>query len=301
MLIAIDHGNYAIKTTHTAFLSGLTESKVKPPLSEEVLEYAGSFWTLSGKRVPYMRDKTQDDRYFVLTLFAIARELECRKAWAPFVQADLAVGLPPEHYGMLREKCSQYFQRGVVKFSYQDRSLTLEIRRVLVYPQAYAAVVPLSGEILPLSRVFVIDIGGFTTDVLLLRNGKPDLQFCRSLESGVITMDNEIIGKINAQYDLMIDDEHISAVLLHKETLLPQQVRQAIQKAAQSHAKGILDKLRELGVDLRTNPAVFIGGGSALFRPLLEGSPMVAQARFVEDPKANALGYELLASHQLRL
>ena len=202
---------------------------------------------------------------------------------------------------MLREKFSQYFQRGVVKFSYQDRSLTLEIRRVLVYPQAYAAVVPLSGEILPLSRVFVIDIGGFTTDVLLLRNGKPDLQFCRSLESGVITMDNEIIGKINAQYDLMIDDEHISAVLLHKETLLPQQVRQAIQKAAQSHAKGILDKLRELGVDLRTNPAVFIGGGSALFRPLLVGSPMVAQARFVEDPKANALGYELLASHQLRL
>ena len=78
-------------------------------------------------------------------------------------------------------------------------------------------------------------------------------------------------------------------------------MRQAIQKAAQSHAKGILDKLRELGVDLRTNPAVFIGGGSALFRPLLEGSPMVAQARFVEDPKANALGYELLASHQLRL
>jgi plasmid segregation protein ParM len=26
--------------------------------------------------------------------------------------------------------------------------------------------------------MFVIDIGGYTTDVLLLRNGKPDLQFC---------------------------------------------------------------------------------------------------------------------------
>ena len=32
MLIAIDHGNYAIKTTHTAFLSGLTESKVRVTL-----------------------------------------------------------------------------------------------------------------------------------------------------------------------------------------------------------------------------------------------------------------------------
>ena len=30
MLIAIDHGNYAIKTPHTAFLSGLSEHKVKP-------------------------------------------------------------------------------------------------------------------------------------------------------------------------------------------------------------------------------------------------------------------------------
>ena len=38
MLIAIDHGNYAIKTPHTAFLSGLSEHKVQPPLAEEVVE-----------------------------------------------------------------------------------------------------------------------------------------------------------------------------------------------------------------------------------------------------------------------
>ena len=78
MLIAIDHGNYAIKTPHTAFLSGLSEHKVKPPLAEEVVEYGGSYWTLSGKRLPYMRDKTRDSRFFVLTLFAIGRELERR-------------------------------------------------------------------------------------------------------------------------------------------------------------------------------------------------------------------------------
>lgn len=148
--------------------------------------------------------------------------------------------------------------------------------------------------------MFIVDIGGFTTDVLLLRNGKPDLQFCRSLESGVITMDNAIIGKVNAQYDRMVDDELISDVLLGRETILPQEVKQTIQEAAKTHAKDTLDQLRELGVDLRTNPAIFIGGGSSLFRPLLEGSPMVAKADFVEDPKANAIGYEMLAAHQLR-
>lgn len=300
MLIAIDHGNYAIKTPHTAFLSGISEHKVQPPLAEEVVEYGGSYWTLSGKRLPYMRDKTRDSRFFVLTLFAIGRELERRGSLLPFEQIDLAVGLPPEHYGMLRDKFAQYFRRGVVKFTYKEQPVHLDIRRVLVYPQAYAAVIPQSGQLLKTSRVFIVDIGGFTTDVLLLRSGKPDLQFCRSLESGVITMDNAIIGKVNAQYDRMVDDELISDVLLGRETILPQEVKQAIQEAAKTHAKDILDQLRELGVDLRTNPAIFIGGGSSLFRPLLEGSPMVAKADFVEDPKANAIGYEMLAAHQLR-
>ncbi len=65
-------------------------------------------------------------------------------------------------------------------------------------------------------RMFVVDIGGYTTDVLLLRNGKPDMQFCRSLESGIITMNNEIARKVNILHNMNIDDEHVSAVLSGK-------------------------------------------------------------------------------------
>ena len=300
MLIAIDHGNYAIKTPHFSFVSGLTEHKVKPPMAEEVLEYGGSYWTLSGQRLPYMRDKTRDDNYFILTLFAIAKEFERSNCQAAFEQVDLAVGLPPEHYGMLREKFAQYFKRsGMVNYVYKGRPMSIMIRHVMVYPQAYAAVIPQSTLLLKTLRTFIVDIGGFTTDVLLLRSGKPDLQFCRSLESGVITMNNGIIGKISAKYDMKLEDEHISAVLLGGETILPEDVKQSIREAAASHAKGILDQLRELQVDLRSNPAIFIGGGSILFRPLIESSPMVAQASFVEDPKANAIGYAMLAEAAL--
>ena len=59
-------------------------------------------------------------------------------------------------------------------------------------------------------------------------------------------------------------------------------------------------KLRELQVDLRANPAIFIGGGSILFRSFVEESPLVAHADFVTDPKANAIGYGMLATAQLR-
>ena len=179
--------------------------------------------------------------------------------------------------------------------------MSIGVRNVFVYPQAYAAVVPQCGQLLKTLRMFVVDIGGYTTDVLLLRNGKPDLQFCRSLESGVITMNNDVIGKISAQHDMRIEDEHICAVLRGQETILPESVKRAIREAAQQHAKDILDKLRELQVDLRTNPAIFIGGGSILFRPLIESTGLVVSASFVEDTKANAVGYELLARGQLAM
>ena len=187
MLIAVDHGNHAIKTIHYNFISGLARHSVRPPMADEVLEYKGEYWTLSGQRLPYRRDKTRDESFFILTLFAISKELSYAGPLPAAEKIELAVGLPPEHYGILKDKFRAYFKRSEsVQFSYNDKPMTILIRDVFVYPQAYAAVVPQSGQLLKTLRMFIVDIGGYTTDVLLLRNGKPDLQFCRSLESGVI-------------------------------------------------------------------------------------------------------------------
>lgn len=161
MLIAIDHGNYAIKTVNHSFVSGLSEHTVKPPMTDEILEYDGRYWTLSGRRLSYMRDKTQDERYFLLTLFAIAKELEDSGGYHSVEQIQLAVGLPPEHYGVLKERFVRYFKRDcVIRFVYRDRPYNIIIVRVMVFPQAYAAVVPQSSEIIHTLRIFVVDIGG---------------------------------------------------------------------------------------------------------------------------------------------
>lgn len=126
MLIAIDHGNYAIKTPNHSFVSGLSEHTVKPPMADEILEYDGRYWTTSGKRLSYMRDKTQDERYFILTLFAIAKELEDTGRYSPVEQIQLAVGLPPEHYGVLKDKFARYFKRdGIIKFVYKDKPYSI--------------------------------------------------------------------------------------------------------------------------------------------------------------------------------
>ena len=302
MLIAIDHGNHACKTVHHNFVSGLAQHSVRPPMADEVLEYNGEYWTLSGQRLPYRRDKTRDESFFILTLFAIAKELAFAGPLPSAEKVDLAVGLPPEHYGLLKDKFRDYFKRNQsVQFIYNDKPITIMIRDVFVYPQAFAAIAPQKSQLKHHLRLFLVDIGGYTTDVLLLRQGKPDMQFCRSLETGVITMNNDIIRRVGALHDMQIEDEHISAVLAGKETILPEEVKDTIRKSAEQHAINILNQLRELKVDLRSNPAVFIGGGSALFRDYLEKSPLVASATFVESVNANANGYQAMAEGQLSL
>lgn len=302
MLIAIDHGNHACKSVHFNFVSGLAQHSVRPPMADEVLEYNGEFWTLSGQRLPYRRDKTRDESFFILTLFAIAKELAYAGPLPSAEKVDLAVGLPPEHYGLLKDKFRDYFKRNQsVQFIYNDKPITIMIRDVFVYPQAFAAIAPQKSQLKHHLRLFLVDIGGYTTDVLLLRQGKPDMQFCRSLETGVITMNNDIIRRVGALHDMQIEDEHISAVLAGKETILPEEVKDTIRKSAEQHAINILNQLRELKVDLRSNPTVFIGGGSALFRDYLEKSPLVASATFVENVNANAIGYQAMAEGQLSL
>ena len=107
MLISIDHGNKQIKTIHHApFTSGLVSSRTEP-FNGETLQYQGIYYALSNQRIPYRRDKTDDDRFFVLTLFAIAYELQPAAInYAGIIRIQLAVGLPPAHYGAQQTKFS---------------------------------------------------------------------------------------------------------------------------------------------------------------------------------------------------
>lgn len=227
MLFPVDHGNSSIKTVNFVFSSGLADYPIRPPVDTDILEYGGKYWTLSGKRISYMRDKTKDDRYFILTLFAIAKELQKSDTMSPMVETDLAVGLPPEHYA-LRQRFAEYFKRGTVNFVFNGTPVCLVIRHVLVYPQAYAAVVPQAARLKEIPRTFIIDIGGFTTDVMLLRNSVPDMQFCRSLEMGVIHMSNDIIGRVNAMYDMKIEDDHIVDIIQGRSTTLSAEVQEVL-------------------------------------------------------------------------
>lgn len=146
MVISVDTGNKMIKTEHYEFNSGIDVLDTIPGENDEVIEFGGKYYRTTNRRISYMEDKTEDDRYYILTLIAIAKELDTMKKEAvlapnELIEIELLVGLPPAHYGKYRKKFQQYFQRDgkVVGFKYGGTSYQILIHEVKVYVQAYAA------------------------------------------------------------------------------------------------------------------------------------------------------------------
>ena len=296
MLISIDHGNKQVKTIHHApFTSGLVCSEVRP-FGGETLTYQGKYYTLTDQRIPYRRDKTEDERFFVLTLFAIAYELETASFYgAGPVRVQLAVGLPPAHYGAQQKRFAEYFlNRGTVSFTLHDRQYEVLIDEVSCYPQSYAAAITVFQTLQSSPRALIIDIGGFTADYLLLRNGEGDLSVCDSLENGVILLYNRIKSRVAAEQDLLLDETEIDAILLGRDSGQPDAVSQIVRHQAQEFVSDLLSSLRERMLELKSGKVIFTGGGAVLLRQQIEASDKVREPVFIEDIAANVKGYQLL-------
>lgn len=296
MIVPIDHGNRNLKTEQYVFTSGILESDCKPVLGE-FLQYQGRYYSLSEQRIPYMRDKSSDERFFILTLFGIVMEAERRGIALEntVLQVQLPIGLPPKHYGALHQKFREYFTgRGRQSLIYKGREFQVEIEDVAVFPQDYAATMTIYRKIADFSKVITVDIGGFTLDYLLLRGGRPDLSVCDSLEKGVITLYNMIISRVNSEYDILLEDADVDSIIRGEQTDYEKPVIRMVQEMTKTYVDDLLGTLRERGLDLKTGCVVFIGGGAMLLRKYLESSDKVGKNVFIEDICANAKGYGLL-------
>lgn len=298
MIISVDHGNKSVKTPNRLFTSGIIETDSRLGMQTDTIFWGGKYYSLTEKRISYMRDKTEDDRFYVLTLFAIAGELERAEIMEVDDPIDitLLVGLPPAHYGQLHERFEKYFLRNrqVVDFEYNDRLYSIRINRVVCYIQALAAAVTQFSSLKNYPVSYIIDIGGFTVDVLKLRSGRPDLEVMESFEKGTITLYNSIVSQCNSQYARLLEDCDVDEVIKGEPTILPGEVQMTIRNMANQFLGEFYNFIRERGIDVGTAKCVFAGGGSLLLRNMIERGNKVAFPVFIEDIHANAVGYDIL-------
>ena len=264
MLIAIDHGNKQMKTVHCPpFVSGLTQSATEP-YGKDILKYKDLYYTLSDQRIPYHKDKSEDDRFFILTLFAIAGEIEAQGCYEEgLIRLQLAIGVPPAYYGSQGKALVNYFKdRSVVQFMYRGKRYAIYIEDVRCYPQAYAAASTLLHMLVESPRALILDIGGHTADYIIMKNGKPNfnsLTSCDSLENGVDVFYNRTRAILNAEKDILLEESEIDAILRGNTAVYPVEAVQIARQQAKEFINDLFSTLRERQIELRSSKVVFVG------------------------------------------
>ena len=87
---------------------------------------------------------------------------------------------------------------------------------------------------------------------------------------------------------------------MQEATILDEEVVREIQKIAGDWMQRIINKLHAYVPDFRTNPAVFLGGGSLLLKQQIEKSSDFKYIEFIEDIRANAVEWDLTSRFNLR-
>lgn len=293
--IGIDHGNAAMKTRSFCFPAGIAEYEHEPYTKKDVLEYGGRYYVCGTGRQPFLRDKTSNQRYYLLTLAAIAKEMEERGLPSP-ADIRIAAGLPLTSYGREKKKFREYLLSGAnpIEFKYEGKAYSVNIREVVLYPQAYAALSLHMNLLLGEPSVILADIGGWTVDVMRLDRGTPNASSCRSLELGTIRCMDEIAEQVRRSIGLSVTTAQIETVLRGRLCTLDARAKSIIHREGEAYAAKLIATISESGFDANAMPIIFMGGGANIMKGRVAPQFGLSQPILLTDASLNAKGYERL-------
>lgn len=294
MILGIDHGYAAMKTAHCCFPTGLVEYEHEPYTMENVLEYDGQYFVVGSGRQPLQKDKTQSEDYYLLTLAAIAQELECRQEDSN-AEVILAAGLPLTSFGRDKDAFCKYLLRdkSPVSFRYAGKPYNITIADVRLFPQGYAAVLT-QRELLEEPSVIVADIGGWTVDLMRIDNRLPNAATCRSLELGMIRCLDTISEQIRRSRGISMTNAQIESALRGEVTNLDAGAKEIIRSEAEKYVSQLLSAIQECGLDYRAMPMILLGGGASLFKRHVPPASTPCRLFLLDDVSLNAKGFERL-------
>lgn len=288
--LGIDNGNYNTKSSeHLLHASGFTMSDREFITSDMQLFYDGAYYAVGGKRMSFQQDKTKESDSFILSLPSIAHAM--KQAGVNEAEIVLGVGLPIDIYGTQKQAFRDYFLRGDVAFDFEETSYRCHIADCKVFAQGHAALCRHYNALKQYTTITLVDIGGYTVDVLTLREFKVDRGSCGSLRMGTITLFNAIRGELQRENIILSDaliGDAITGRIQHADSA---KIAAIAERHVQHYHRELLNALRERGIDLKL-PTVFAGGGAELLGGSLI-SPEVATVD-IFDRFANAEGYKLL-------
>ena len=232
IIIGIDHGYYAIKTAHCSFPAGLTSYGEHEPYTRQgLLEVGGCFFVCGTGRQPIQRDKTANDNYYLLTLAAIAKEIQMR-GLPPECSVRIAAGLPLTSFGRDKPKFRDYLfrTRQPVHFRFEGVEYSITIREVAIFPQGYAALMTETGLLQDEPSMLLMDLGGWTVDLMRIDNAIPVADTAHSLELGMIRCVDDIREQVRRETGLSLTDAQIENMLAGQPCTVSETVRDIVNR-----------------------------------------------------------------------
>ena len=298
-IIGVDAGYGNMKTARTIYPAGLVAMDTKPFFDGDILEYNGTWYRIGEGHKAYNPDKTADEDFYILTLASIAAELSTEQITEANVY--LALGLPTTWTGRQREDYRRYMMRNSdVKFTFNDELYSLHLTDCIVFPQGYAALVPLMDNDKRFNEfrqftgtVMMADIGNGTMNIMRLVNGKPNDQHCWTEVLGVnqcvLTARKQMMDK----YGIDMPESVIEQFLRTGTANLARELLDNLTDIVRGYVTGLSNALRVHGYDARLMKLFVMGGGGCLVKNFGKYDPSAVV--FVDDLHASAKGYEYMA------
>jgi plasmid segregation protein ParM len=295
-VIGIDHGFGATKTANCIFKSGVVASENESYTNKDVLKFKGKYYVCGTGRQGLTKDKTEDENYYILTLVAIAKEIEYR-GLPRNLDVIIAAGLPLTSFGREKENFKKYLTPAMlVKFVYEMNEYKINIKDVMLYPQGYTAIASDTRLLKSEPSLALIDVGSWTVDCMLINNQVPDASGCRSLEYGMIRCIEQIQEESRRSLGLQLTPAQIEQVLQGKPCSMDNKRKELILIQGEKYTNELMKMLKESGFDSMAIPTILMGGGAMVINSFL---PKGFDIRIIDDIHANAKGYESIAKQVL--
>ena len=170
MVIGIDHGYGNMKTATRCFPSGVARYDKEPIFQNNLLVYNGMYYQIGEEHKEFCAEKTQDEDYYVLTLAAIARELDGKGMNRATVH--IAAGLPLTWVATQKEDFQKYLlQNESVDFTFRNKDYHVEFAGADIYPQGFAAAFYRLQDFKGINML--VDIGNGTMNIMYINNSRP--------------------------------------------------------------------------------------------------------------------------------
>ena len=297
--IGIDHGYSAVKTRHFSFPAGISAYSYEPYTLQNTLEYGGQYFVCGTGRQPILRNKTENRNYYLLTLAAIAKEIRQRGEKTE-CSVTIGAGLPLTLFGREKKAFREYLlypekpedSLSPVCFKFEGVPYRITVQDVKLFPQGYSALAVHPELLRDEPSVLLMDIGGWTVDLMRLDKGIPDASTCRSLELGMIRCVDEIREQVRRDTGLSLTDAQTERILSGKPCSLPEETRAIVRRQGRLYTERLFSAVTEAGFDCRALPVILMGGGASLVKKSVEPQDGLCRAIYLTDDKLNAEGFE---------